>query len=69
MGNSGPNTNTSQFFFTLAAAPHLDGENVVFGKVVEGLEVIQAIGGVKTSASDRPEDDVTLKRIKIVRAD
>eukprot|EP01065_Artemidia_motanka_P011908 TRINITY_DN16497_c0_g1_i2.p1 TRINITY_DN16497_c0_g1~~TRINITY_DN16497_c0_g1_i2.p1 ORF type:complete len:231 (+),score=47.49 TRINITY_DN16497_c0_g1_i2:57-695(+) len=42
MANSGVNTNRSQFFITLAPAPHLDGRNVAFGKVVDGLETLRA---------------------------
>jgi cyclophilin family peptidyl-prolyl cis-trans isomerase len=53
-GNAGPNTNTSQFFFTLAAAPHLDGENVAFGKVVEGLDVVLALGNSAVNDEEVP---------------
>ena len=44
MANSGKNSNSSQFFFTLAAAPQCDGKHVVLGKVVEGLEILKRIG-------------------------
>ena len=66
MANAGPNSGGSQFFITLDATPWLDGKHAIFGKVVEGLDVVKAIGKVKTGAQDRPQTDVVMKKITIV---
>ena len=66
MGNSGPDTNTSQFFITLAPALHLDGNNCLFGVVTSGMEYIHAITGSNSSGLgsglECDEDDVPLKK-------
>ena len=59
MGNAGKNANSSQFFFTLAPAPQCDGEHVVFGRVVSGLEVLRAVEA-HGSASGEPAVEVTI---------
>lgn len=66
MANAGPNTGGSQFFITLDATPWLDGKHAIFGKVVEGLDVVKAIGKVKTGVQDRPQTDVVMKKVTIV---
>jgi peptidyl-prolyl cis-trans isomerase A (cyclophilin A) len=65
MANAGPNTGGSQFFITLAATPWLDNHHSVFGKVVEGLDVVKAIGKVKTGPQDRPAEPVVMKKVTI----
>jgi len=66
MANAGPNTGGSQFFVTLAATPWLDGKHAVFGKVSGGMDVVQAIGSVRTGAGDRPAEDVVMEKVTIV---
>jgi peptidyl-prolyl cis-trans isomerase B (cyclophilin B) len=60
MANSGPNTNGSQFFMTFVKTPWLDGRHVVFGKVIEGLDILAAIEAVPTDGRDRPRAPVTI---------
>jgi len=65
MANAGPGTNGSQFFITLGATPHLDNRHSVFGEVVEGLDVVKAIGRVRTGSQDRPVQPVIMEKITI----
>lgn len=63
MANAGPNTGGSQFFITLAETAWLDNHHAVFGKVVNGMGVVRAIGSVKTGFADKPVEDVVIKEI------
>lgn len=69
MANTGqPKTGGSQYFITLGKPTNLDGKHSIFGKIIVGLEVVKAIGGVATDAGDRPLDDVVIDKITIVGA-
>lgn len=63
-----PNSAGSQFFIMHKDAPHLDGDYAAFGKVVEGIEVVDEIAGVKTDRNDRPTAPVVMKTVRIVEA-
>ena len=63
MANAGPNTGSSQFFINLVNNNPLDDKHPVFGKVIEGMDVVDAIAKVETDGADRP-----LEEIKIIKA-
>lgn len=65
MANSGPNTNGCQFFVTVAKPTYLNGKHTIFGEIVSGYPVVEAIAGVERDANDRPAKAVVIKRIEI----
>lgn len=67
MANAGPNTNGSQFFIVHAPNTYyLDGRHTVFGRVVEGMDSVDAIASVTVDRHDRPREDVVIERVEVI---
>ena len=63
MANKGPNTNGSQFFVTFAAAPHLDGKNTVFGRVLEGWDTLDKMEAGQVDKKNRPQEPIRIESV------
>ena len=60
-----PNSAGSQFFIMHQDAPHLDGQYAAFGKVIEGMDIVDKIASCKTDFSDKPRQDQKMDSVKV----
>lgn len=67
MANAGPNTGSSQFFINLVDNNYLDQQHPVFGKVIEGMEVVDKIAQVETDENDKPINDVKIIKAEVIQ--